>query len=107
MAEALLNRIDSEHFEAVSAGTSRRELHHCTVEVMKEVGIDLSQKALKRVEDLAEDKFDYVITLDDSAARAYRNFRRAATIHWKFDDPTSFADPAKQLRVFRMVRDQI
>ena len=109
MAEALLNRIDAKNFEAVSAGTSRGRLHPLTVEVMKEIGSDLSQKTTKHVEDFRKHNFDYVITLDENSARAYQNSEHTETIHWRVDDPASIDvyEPEKQLRVFRMVRDQI
>lgn len=107
MAEALLRKIDAEHFEAVSASTSRGRLHPLTVEVMKEIGIDLSQKAPKHMKDLRDDDFDYLITLDENSKRLARNFR-AETIHWKLDNPIAASnDPERQLRSFRMVRDQI
>jgi protein-tyrosine-phosphatase len=108
MAEALLRRIDSEHFQAVSAGTSRGRLHPLTIEVMKEIGIDLNHKIPKLLEDVTDDEFDYVITLDEISRRLCRNFQRAETIHWKLDDPVAASkDPERQLRAFRMVRDQI
>jgi protein-tyrosine-phosphatase len=108
MAEALLGRIDSEHFQAVSAGTSRGRLHPLTVEVMKEIGIDLSQKMPKQVDDLASDEFDYVITLDDSSTRMYRNSWGAEAIQWKFDDPIAVSsDPKRRLHAFRTLRDQL
>jgi protein-tyrosine-phosphatase len=74
---------------------------------MNEVGIDLSGKVPKRVQELSDEKFDYVITLDESAARN-PNSQHAETIHWKVDDPVAISsEPEKQLRAFRMVRDQI
>ena len=106
MAEALLVRIDCEHFEPASAGISPEQLHPRTAEVMAEIGIDLSQRNSKRVQELANQSFDFVITLDDATARLTRNFPDAETIHWKFDDLAA-VDHEKQLRVFRMVRDQI
>jgi arsenate reductase len=108
IAEALLNRIDSEHFEPISAGTSCGLLHPLAVEVMNEIAIDLSSKIPKRVQELPEDRFDYVITLDESTARMYRKYQGIETIHWKFDNPVAVSnEPDKQLRAFRMVRDQI
>ena len=108
IAEALLSRIDSEHFEAISAGASPGRLHPLTVEVVKEVGIDLSRKIPKHIRAVADDSFDYVITFDEVSARAYRNPRRIEVIHWKLDDPLATpGDPESQLRAFRMVRDQI
>jgi arsenate reductase len=108
MAEALLSRIDSEHFEPASAGTSCGRLHPLTVEVMNEISIDLSTKTPKRVQELPDAGFDYVITLDESSARLYGNYLGVETIHWKFDDPAALSSETdKQLRAFRMVRDQI
>ena len=109
MAEALLNRIDSKNFQAVSAGTSRGLLHPLTVEVLKEVGIELSRKPRKHVQDFRDEKFDFVIALDESSAGAYRSSEPTETIHWRIDDPASMdlGEPEKQLRAFRMVRDQI
>jgi hypothetical protein len=73
---------------------------------MNEIGIDLSQKIPKCMEELKDREFDYVITLDKSTSRL--TFQRAEAIHWKFDDPIVVSnDPERQLRSFRMVRDQI
>ena len=108
MAEALLSRMDSKHFDVTSAGTSHGRLHPLTVEVMKEIGIDLSQKASRHLEDLRDDPFDYVIALDESSTRVYEDFQSDKRVHWKFDDPVAASsDPERQLRAFRIVRDQI
>lgn len=108
IAEALLRRADTEHFEAMSAGTSCGRLHPLTVEIMKEIGIDLSRKVPGAVQELAEDRFDYVISLGERAISQCRDFGSAELIHWKFDDLVTLSDdPEKQLRAFRMVRDQI
>src|SRR5262245_39673846 len=60
MAEALLNRVDSTHFEAVSAGLDRGENHPLTVEVMQEIGVDLKGRAAKTTHDLLGRGFDFV-----------------------------------------------
>src|SRR5262245_19169463 len=107
MAEGLLRRIDSEHFEPTSAGISSGRLHPFSVDVMDEMGVDLSRKTPQSAQELTDDGFDCVITLDEHTAQAYSNCHRAETIHWKFDDPIASSDPEQQLRAFRMVRDQI
>jgi protein-tyrosine-phosphatase len=108
LAEALLALIDSEHFEAISAGTSCGQMHPLAVEVMNEVGIDLSEKTPRHVQELAGERFDYVITFDEATARKYRDSPHTETIHWKVDNALAISnDPEKQLRAFRMVRDQI
>ena len=74
---------------------------------MNEIGIDLSQKIPRRLEELTDDEFDYVITLGERTFD-HHNFQAAETIHWKFDNPLASAnDREKQVRTFRMVRDQI
>ena len=74
---------------------------------MNEVGIELSQKLPRCLEELTDDKFDYVITVGERTFD-HHNLQAAETIHWKFDNPVASSnDPEKQLRTFRMVRDQI
>src|SRR5215469_13531335 len=107
IAAAMLNWLDSEHFEAMSAGTICGELDPLTVEVMKEIGIDLGQKTPKSVHQLLDEAFDYVITLGRRAPSYDRKFPCAEIVHWKFDEPGGPDDPEKQLLEFRTIRDQI
>jgi arsenate reductase (thioredoxin) len=108
IAEALLNRIDPEHFEAKSAGISYGRMHPLAVEVMNEIGIDLRPKTPKRLQEIGDGRFDYIITLDVNAAKFSPSSEHTEIIHWKVDDPVTMAsDPEKQLRAFRVVRDQI
>ena len=103
----MLNWLDSEHFEAMSAGTICGELDPLTVEVVKEIGIDLGQKTPKSVHQLVDQKFDYVITLGRHDLSCERKIPGAEIVHWKFDDPVGPGDPERQLREFRIIRDQI
>jgi len=107
IAAAMLNWLDSEHFEAISAGTICGELDPLTVEVMKEVGIDLGQNTPKSVPPLLDEEFDYVITLGRRGLSFDRKFPCAEIVHWKFDEPVSPDDLERQLRELRIIRDQI
>src|SRR5215831_12895128 len=108
MAETLMTRIDSEHFDVISAGTSPGRLHPLTVRVMKEIDIDLSRQIPKHLKDLRGNEFDYVITLDENSRRVRRSFPCAKEIHWHLDEPIVMSsDAGRQLRAFRIVRDQI
>lgn len=109
MAEALLNRIAPEHFDATSAGLEPDFVrpHPLTIEVMEECGFDLRQTVCTKASVLRDQKFDFVITIGDR-----NRFRRLVVagsefVHWEFEDPTKFTDAEKQLRAFRMARDQI
>ena len=107
IAEALLNGIDRKHFEVISAGINAGETHPFTVEVMKEVGIDLGGRIAKAIRDLLNFRFDFVITLSDRAKAECPEFPGAERIHWQVDDPSAVLDPDKQKRLFRSLRNQI
>ena len=107
IAEALLTATDPEHFEAFSAGIERGEMHPFTLEVMKEIDIDLQGKATKSVDDVRHLTFDIVITLCDRARFLCPKFTQAEVVHWRFDDPLRVSDRVKQQRMFHVLRDQI
>jgi len=107
IAKALLDGLDSVHFEAFSAGIERGEIHPLTVEVMKEIGVDLGGRAAKAARDLLNFHFDFVITLSERAKSECPEFPNATLVHWRFDDPLLVLDPDKQKRLFRSLRDQI
>jgi protein-tyrosine-phosphatase len=107
MAEALLNELDREHFAVISAGIDCGETHPLTVEVMKEIGIDLGKRVAKAAKDVLEPGFDFVITLCDRARSECPSFPGAELVHWHFDDPLVVLDPVKQKRLFQSLRDQI
>jgi arsenate reductase (thioredoxin) len=107
MAEALLKRLDSAHFDVTSAGIDRGEMHPLMIEVMKEVGIDLEGKVPKGTHDVSNLGFDFVITLCDRARTACLEFPKAELTHWRFDDPLVAMADTKRKRLFQSLRDQI
>jgi protein-tyrosine-phosphatase len=107
MAEALLNGLDSEYFDGTSAGIDRGQTHPLTIEVMKEIGIDLGRRATRTTHDVLGDCFDFVITLCDRARSECPSFPEAELVHWHFDDPLAVVDHTKRKRLFRSLRDQI
>jgi protein-tyrosine-phosphatase len=107
MAEALLNGADSDHFAAMSAGIDQGEMHPLTIEVMREIGVDLEGRTTRRVQEVLELGVDYVITLSDRARAGCPKFQQGEVVHWQFDDPLAVADRAQQRRMFQSLRDQI
>src|SRR5437764_6543439 len=72
MAEAWLNHICGEFFEAQSAGLEPGTLNPVAVQVMQEAGIDISHKKTQAVFDVFKSGqlFRYVITVcDESSAK--------------------------------------
>jgi arsenate reductase (thioredoxin) len=106
MAEGLLRHKAGDRFEVFSAGTHPKGMHPRSIDVMKEIGIDISKQTSKDVASYANKKFDYVITVCDRAKQECPVFPGAEPIHWGFDDPAD-ASQDKQLAIFRRVRDEI
>jgi len=114
MAEALLKYLAADRFEVESAGLEPGELNPLAVEVMKEIGIDISGNKTKSVLDFYKEgrRYDYVITVcDESQAQKCPIFPGTGItkrIHWNFDDPASFKGTREEkLEKTRQVRDKI
>jgi arsenate reductase len=111
MAEALLRKHAGDYFEAFSAGTEpRQEVFSPVVEVMQEVGIDISNHKPKAIEGfLGRVHFASVIVVcSDAEKNCPLAFGTARRFFWPFDDPAAATGSAEDvLRVCRGVRDQI
>jgi len=112
MAEAFLNLICPDHFEAHSAGLEPGTLNPLAVEAMREVGIDISGKKTQAVFDVFKNgQFSpYVITVcDESSAQRCPIFPGIThRLHWSFPDPSALTGtPEEQLEGTRKIRDQI
>ncbi|HNQ34635.1 MAG TPA: arsenate reductase ArsC [bacterium] len=113
MAEAFLKHLAGDRFEVESAGLEPGILNPDAVEVMKEVGLDISRNRTKSVFELlkAGRSYDYVITVcDESRAGECPIFPgpAASRCHWTFDDPSAFEGTgAEKLEKTRIVREAI
>ncbi|MFH0789136.1 MAG: arsenate reductase ArsC [Pseudomonadota bacterium] len=112
MAEAWLNHLHGDQFEARSAGLEPGPLNPLAVKAMEEVGIDISGKASKRVFALVTDGelFSYVITVCDLAGDERCPFFPGITkrLHWNFPDPSAVTgSEEEQLGKIRQIRDGI
>lgn len=69
MAEAFLNHLAGDEFEAESAGMEPGVINPIVVEVMKEIGYDLSNNQTKSVADFFKQgrAYNYVISVCDLA----------------------------------------
>jgi len=106
MAEGLLRHIGAGRFEVASAGTHPTPVKAEAIQVMKEIGIDVSSQRSKSVDEFHGAEFDYVITVCDNANESCPIFTGAPQrIHWSLSDPAAVADPAERLDAFRQVRD--
>ena len=112
MAEAFLKQMAGDKFDVESAGLKPGMLNPLAVEVMKEVGIDISQNKTKSVFDFYKQgkQYDYVITVcDESQSGACPLFPgKGQSLHWGFTDPSSFTGSFEEkLNKTIEVRNQI
>ncbi|MDQ3117142.1 MAG: arsenate reductase ArsC [Verrucomicrobiota bacterium] len=112
MAEAWLNRLCGDQFEAQSAGLEPASLNPLVVEAMAEVGIDISKKKTQSVADVLESgqAFAYAITVcDETSAEKCPIFPGPTQrLHWGFPDPSALTGGHEEkLAEVRKIRDQI
>ncbi len=110
MAEGFLKSFDPS-LEVYSAGTAPSDaVHPKAIQVMAEVGIDISQGHPKAVDQFLDKEFDYVITVCDAAKESCPVFTGKVTHrrHIGFEDPAVATGTEEEvLAVFRKVRDEI
>jgi arsenate reductase len=109
MAEGLLGSLFGDKYEVFSAGTKPGGVNPNSIEVMKEIGIDISNHYSKNVKDFINDDFDYVITVCDGAKESCPFFPGGKQqLHKGFEDPSSFSGSEEEvLAKFREVRDAL
>jgi arsenate reductase len=109
MAEGFLRAFAGD--EVVGASTAVESIAHdpLVLEVMKEVGVDISGQHPKDIAQFFKEHFAYVVTLCDATTEKFpvwpfsRNVR-----HWSLADPERANGSLEQKRdAFRRVRDEI
>jgi arsenate reductase len=109
MAEGLLRNDAGDLFKVSSAGINPSSVRPEAVEVMQEIGIDISTHRSKSIDEFVGQQFDYVITVCDNANEQCPVFPgQTKRIHWSFEDPAaSTGYHEERLAVFRRVRNEI
>ena len=108
MAEGWLRAVAGEYFDVASAGSHPAgRVHPLAIQVMGEIGIDISGHSSKSMNLFLGQSFDYVITVCDNAAEECPIFPgKAVRLHRDFTDP-GLAARDEQLDTFRRVRDEL
>jgi protein-tyrosine-phosphatase len=102
MAEAFLNRQARGEARAISAGSQpANDVDPGVIEVMNEVGIDISLRKPKRLIPQMLDSADYVVTMGCGVETSCP-VTTADTEDWRLDDPSG-----KPIEKVREIRNQI
>jgi arsenate reductase len=103
IAEGLLRHLGGDRFEVHSAGIVESHLRPETVDVMREIGVDISKQYSKKADVYEGQDFDIVVTTCDEAKEVCPMFPGAKRmIHWSVPDPVG-----RGMGAYRAARDQI
>jgi len=110
LAEGLLRAAAGDLFEVTSAGSKPAGyVHPIAIEVMKEIGIDISGHRSKSMIEFMDRDIETVITVCGNADQACPIFPgQVNRHHWPFEDPAHAKGSEAEVReVFRRVRNEI
>jgi arsenate reductase (thioredoxin) len=109
MEEGWLRHLAGNRFEILSAGTNPDGMNPRVVEVMGELGVDISRHRSKHVAEFQGRHLHYVMTVCNHAhASCPTDPRGDVQLHWSIDDPADAqGSDSDRLQVFRRVRDEI
>ena len=110
MAEGFAKNLNvDQKYQIHSAGVEAHGLNPLAVEVMKELGIDISNQHSRKIKDEDLFHYDLVITLcGDARDRCPLLTSNTKNIHWDLQDPAKAKGSDKEIiSTYRKVRDQI
>ncbi len=112
MAEGWTRHLLGDRVEAYSAGIEAHGMNANAVQVMKEVGVEISGQSSKLADSLSDVPLDLVVTVCGHADENCPTFlTKAKVVHVGFDDPPKLAKEAateeEALNHYRRVRDEI
>lgn len=104
-----MRHLAGDRFEVSSAGTHPAGLNQDAIEIMREIGVDISNHRSKSIEEFYGQEVDYVITVCDRARDSCPVLPASvSTLHWSVEDPASAQGSQQERRaVFRRIRDEI
>jgi arsenate reductase len=109
MAEGFLKAFAGDKLIGVSTAVQTPERNPLTVEVMKEVGVDISDQQAEALPQSLKEHFAYVITVCDASRERFPIWPFTRNLfHWSLPDPTTAkGSPEERKTAFRRVRDEI
>jgi protein-tyrosine-phosphatase len=111
MAEGILKKISGNHVYVDSVGIRNGEQDGYTIEVMKEIDVDLSKHRSKTFAALDDTSFDLIISLSPEAHHAALELTRwmsCEVTYWPTFDPDAIRGRREaKLEGFRQIRDDL
>ncbi len=109
MAEGIIRSMSNDSVKVASAGILPGRIDSYAVQVMREIGIDISGQEAKTIDAFLGHTFDLVITVCEIDREHWVGFPGQFTyVHWEIEDPTKArGTEAEALEQYRCVRDEI
>ena len=96
----------NDRYESLSSGLRPVVVDALALEVMREIGIDISSQQSKDVQDFLNLPFSAVVTICDEARKSCPRFPSGCRyLHWRFQDPITITGSQRErLAMFRLLR---
>lgn len=97
IAEGLARKYFPPSIRVLSAGSRPTQVNPLAIQVMKEVGIDISSHHSKSANEINPDEIDLVITLcEEEVCPTFLG--KAKKLHWPFPDPGGTLEKFREAR---------
>lgn len=108
MAEALLRHHGGSAFQVISAGTEPQTIEPRTLEILRKQNIPVEGLHSKAIDSLADQHFDFVISLCSQARQECQNWPGSGVVlAWDFPDPKISLDSQAFFKVFHAIESRI
>ncbi|MDB5037664.1 MAG: protein tyrosine phosphatase [Bacteriovoracaceae bacterium] len=106
MAEGLARHFLDKKHTIQSAGSKPSSINPLAIQVLEEMGIDISKQRSKAVDSIDPKSVDVVITLcAEEVCPVFLG--KAKRLHWPLPDPAAVGPESDRLAAFRKIRDEI
>ena len=103
MAEGFARTLGKGNYEVASSGLEASQVDPTTIQVMSEVGIDISNQTSKPLSDFQAEDYDAVISLCGCGVNLPEPWLlRDVFQDWQLDDPEG-----QSIEIYRRIRDEI
>jgi glutathione/glutaredoxin type arsenate reductase len=103
MAEGFAKTLGKGKISVTSSGLEASKVDPITIQVMDEIGIDISDQRSKALSDFKPEDYDAVISLCGCGVNLPRDWvLREVFQDWQLDDPEG-----ESIETFRRVRDEV
>jgi len=97
-----------ERYDVCSAGIDPQRVHPMAVQVMDEIGIDISKHRSKSLKEFESMEIDYMVTVCEKAAKTCPILGGIKYFKKPFKDPSALEGTEEEkVELFRKIRDEI